>query len=35
MQEVKSTYKTERGPAGGAGNIRAKFERMAQDEEDV
>ena len=35
MQDVKSTYKTERGPGGSAGGIRARFERMAQEQEEV
>lgn len=35
MQEVKSSYKTERGTSSGASGIRAKFEKLAQDEEEV
>jgi cortactin len=34
MQEVKPSYKSERGAAGATGNIKAKFERMAKAEEE-
>lgn len=35
MEEVKSSYKTDRsGPKGQTGNIRARFEKMAKEEEE-
>ena len=35
MEEVKSSYKSERGGASGqAGNIRARFEKMATQEQE-